>query len=87
MPVCQFEQRFEYHEAKESGKKQRPTWSRLAFTPLAGHQDFNDLDVSVQAGFAAAEQTWSLDVSARCAATHPLSPDPRCLSSDLGSVP
>lgn len=32
--------------------KQRRTWSCLIFTHLAGHQNFNDLYVTVQAGFA-----------------------------------
>lgn len=43
---------------KKKTTKQRLTWSRLAFTPLAAHQNFDDLDVSVEAGFTAAEQTW-----------------------------
>lgn len=42
---------------KKKTTKQRLTWSRLAFTPLAAHQNFDNLDVSVEAGFAAAEQT------------------------------
>lgn len=29
------------------------TWSRLTFTPFAGHQYLNDLDMSIQAGFTA----------------------------------
>lgn len=35
----------------KSSKNELTTWSCLTFTPFTGHQNLNDLDVSIQAGF------------------------------------